>query len=69
MQLRRHSLIESITNVAVGYGVALASQLVIFPIFGIHVTLRDNIWIGVWFTAISLCRSYILRRIFTRITE
>jgi len=69
MQLKRHSLLESITNVLVGYGVALVSQLAIFPIFEIHVTLKDNLWIGIWFTAISLCRSYALRRIFTRITE
>ena len=69
MQLKRHSLIESITNVAVGYGVALVSQIVVFPWFGIHVTLRDNLWIGLWFTVISIARSYVLRRVFTRITE
>lgn len=69
MQLKRHSLIESITNVAVGYGVALVSQIVVFPWFGIRVTLRDNLWIGLWFTVISIARSYVLRRVFTRITE
>ena len=29
MQSRRHSFVESVTNVAIGYGVALASQLAI----------------------------------------
>jgi len=69
MQLRRHSLIESIVNVAVGYGVALASQLAIFPVFGIKVTLQENLLIGLFFTVISIIRSYALRRFFTRITE
>jgi len=69
MQLKRHSLLESIVNVAVGYGVALLSQIAIFPVFGIEVTLKDNILIGAFFTVVSIIRSYILRRIFTRLTE
>lgn len=64
-QTRRHSMIESITNVLIGYFVALASQLVIFPMFGMHVTFRDNILIGLYFTVISIVRSYTLRRWFT----
>jgi len=69
MQLRRHSAIESVVNVAIGYLVALLSQIAVFPIFGIHVRLRDNLAIGAFFTAISIVRSYALRRIFTRWTE
>ena len=66
MQSRRHSALESCANVAIGYGVALASQLVIFPAFGIHVPLRSNVAIGAWFTVVSLARSYAIRRWFTR---
>ena len=69
MQSRAHSLIESVTNVAIGYGVAVASQLAVFPMFGIHVTLADNLAIGAWFTVISIVRSYMVRRWFTRRTE
>jgi hypothetical protein len=69
MQTKKHSMIESIANVVVGYFVALASQIVIFPFFGIHVTVRDNIYIGLWFTVISILRSYALRRLFTHKTE
>lgn len=54
-------------NISLGYIVALISQLVIFPFFGIRVTLSDNLWIGLWFTVISIIRSYTLRRIFNRI--
>ena len=69
MQLKRHSLLESIINVAVGYGVALASQIVIFPLYGMEVPLSANIQIGVWFTVISIVRSYVLRRAFNRWTD
>ncbi len=63
-QTRLGSLIESAMNIAIGYGVALASQIAIFPMFGIHVTMSTNLWIGAWFTAISLVRSYVIRRWF-----
>lgn len=63
-QTRLGSLIESIMNIVIGYGVALLSQLAIFPMFDIHIPLSTNLWIGVWFTLISLIRSYIIRRWF-----
>lgn len=43
-QSRLGSLIESLANVAIGYGVAVASQCAIFPLFGIHIPLSDNHW-------------------------
>lgn len=64
-QTRKHSMLESITNVVIGYFVALASQLAIFPLFGINVTFRENLLIGLYFTVISIIRSYLLRRWFT----
>jgi uncharacterized membrane protein (DUF485 family) len=69
MQLKRHSLAESVTNIAVGYGVALLSQIVLYPLYGITVPLSTNISLGLWFTVISLVRSYVLRRIYTHLTE
>lgn len=68
-QSRRHSLIESMTNVVIGYVVALGSQLIIFPVFDIHIPLSDNLLIGLWFTGISIVRSYLVRRWFTHRTE
>ena len=63
-QTRFQSGVESVANVAVGYLVALASQLLVFPMFGIHIPFRSNLAIGAWFTVISLIRSYVLRRWF-----
>jgi len=65
-QSRRMSFVESLANVAIGYGVAVASQVLIFPLFGIHVPFRSNLMIGLWFTVISIVRSYVLRRLFNR---
>ena len=53
-QSKKHSLLESIVNVAIGYGIAILSQIAIFPLFGIHIPLRDNLLIGVIFTIISI---------------
>lgn len=66
MQSRIESFIESAANVLIGYCVALVSQLVIFPIVGIYVGLSTNLIIGLWFTVISVIRSYVLRRYFNR---
>lgn len=63
-QSRRASFAEACINVAVGYGVALASQLVILPMYGVHLSLADNAAIGLWFTLVSIGRSYVLRRWF-----
>jgi hypothetical protein len=63
-QSRRWSFFESCVNVAVGYGVAVAAQVAIFPVFGIRVSLADNLLIGAFFTVVSIARSYALRRVF-----
>ena len=63
-QTKLGSFIESLVNIVIGYAVALLSQLVIFPLFDIHVTFDTNLLIGAWFTLISLIRSYIVRRWF-----
>ena len=66
-QSRRLSLVEAIANVAVGYLLAVITQIVVFPWFGIHPSLGENLAIGSIFTGISLVRSYALRRLFERL--
>ncbi|MDZ4135893.1 MAG: hypothetical protein U1D06_09935 [Paracoccaceae bacterium] len=65
-QSRTMSLVESIANVIVGYGVAVLTQILIFPVFGLHTTLAQNLKMGALFTIVSLGRSYALRRFFER---
>lgn len=68
MQKKSHSLIESLINVLIGYFIALAAQLIIFPHYGIHISMSDNLSIGALFTIVSIVRSYALRRLFNRFT-
>ena len=64
MQTKKMSLIETLSSVAIGYVISLALQMIIFPIFGINVSLTDNLIIGLFFTAISIIRGYLVRRLF-----
>lgn len=64
MQTRLMSVLESIANIVVGYGVAVITQLIVFPLFGLAASLSDNLVIGLIFTIVSLGRSYALRRFF-----
>lgn len=66
-QSRRMSAIESVVNVAVGYWVAVGTQFVVFPLFGLTVDLTSNLLLGAVFTIVSLARSYLLRRLFNRL--
>ena len=68
MQSKIHSLIESTSNVVIGYIVAVLSQILIFPVFDIGISFTDNLKIGVYFTVISIVRSYLVRRWFTKRT-
>lgn len=65
-QSRVGSAVESIANVMIGYWVAVAAQMAIFPLFGVHLPVADNLAIGALFTVVSLVRSYVLRRLFNR---
>lgn len=65
-QSRLMSFVEAISNVVLGYGVAVVTQILIMPIFGLHTTLAQNLKMGVVFTIVSIARSFALRRVFER---
>ena len=64
MQSSWMSLLEAITNIAIGYVIAVLTQVLVFPLFGLSVSLGDNLGIGSVFTIVSLLRSFALRRAF-----
>ena len=66
-QSRLMSLVESVVNVIVGYGVAVVTQILIFPVFGLHTTLAQDLKMGAIFTIVSIARSFALRRVFEAI--
>lgn len=56
---------ESLTNALVGIAVSFAANLLFLPlVFGITVTVGQNLLLGGLYTIISIARSYILRRLF-----
>ena len=59
--------VEAATNVAVGFILALIVQSIVFPLFGIVTTMTTDAGIAVIFTALSLARSYLVRRAFETI--
>ena len=66
-QSRAMSLIEAVANVVVGYALAIATQIVVFPWFGISAGMGEHLAIGLAFVGVSLVRGYVLRRLFERI--
>ena len=66
-QSRSMSLVEAVTNVLAGYGVALLTQILLFPALGLHLKTGQNVLIAAVFTVVSLARSFLLRRLFERL--
>ena len=65
-QTKLKSLVESLTNIIIGYMINLFANFIILPWFGYEVTLKKNILLGLCFTCVSLIRIYCLRRFFDR---
>ena len=66
-QSRRMSALESGVNIAVGIGVAFATQVAVFPLFGLHASTGQHLALTALFTAVSFVRSYVIRRCFERL--
>lgn len=63
-QKRQHSLLEVITSTVLGFIIAVVTQIVIFPLFGVNVSLNQHIFMTLIFTIISTIRAYYVRRLF-----
>ena len=66
-QSRTMSLVEASTNVVVGYILAIATQIVVFPWFGLEAAFGEHLAIGIAFVGVSLACGYLFRRLFERI--
>lgn len=63
-QTRRSSAIETIASTTIGFLVAGVANWLVLPLWGLHPKLGESFAIGLVFTAISLIRGYLVRRIF-----
>ena len=66
-QSRAMSFVEAATNVIAGLLLAMLAQILVFPMFGIALAIEANVTIAAIFTAISVARSFLLRRLFEAI--
>jgi len=63
-QPKKQSLIESVVNIVVGLVINVTAQIIVFPLFGMHISFGSTLQIAGIFTVISIARSYCLRRAF-----
>ena len=63
------SFVEALANVLVGFLVAVLTQRAVFPLLGIETALSTDLAIGAVFTAVSIVRSYAMRRLFERLAR
>jgi len=63
-QSRFSSLIEALSNTAVGYVISVAAGQIIYPMFGLDVNILENMGITMAFTVVAITRSYLMRRYF-----
>lgn len=64
MQSRRHSLLEATLNTLSGFVVTMIAQAYIYPLYHIQTTTLTNFSLALWFTLLSIARSYLWRRTF-----
>lgn len=64
MQTRLGSFIEACMNVLIGFFINFGANFIIFPLFGWELDLSTNLKVGAIYTAISIVRSYAIRRWF-----
>ncbi len=64
MQSKKQSLIETLTSVFVGWFIGVILNMLVLPLFDYDVSLTDGVLISIIFTAVSVIRSYTIRRFF-----
>lgn len=64
MQSKIQSVFEVICGLCIGFTVSVLAGRWIYPLYGMTPSWSANTMVTLWFTAISLVRSYLVRRLF-----
>ena len=64
MQSKRESMIETLTNVGIGWFISFIANMLVLPLFGYNINFTDGVLISIIFTIISIVRGYVVRRWF-----
>lgn len=69
MQTKKFSMIETAANAVTGYIIASAVNWYAIPFFypSVQSTVKGSVGLVLLFTAVSMARSYLLRRFFVRL--
>lgn len=63
-QSKLMSWVESLINIAIGFGISLLAQMYFLPLLGIAIDFHQNLVFALIMTVISIVRSVTLRRLF-----
>jgi len=63
-QAKIDSLMESLTNTAIGFGLSFVVWALVAAAYGIPMNWSTNLQITAIFTVVSIARQYVLRRLF-----
>lgn len=66
MQSKRMSLIESAVTVGIGSIMGTITHMVVFPFYGVKLSMHTNFQIAVICMVVGLAQKYIIRRLFNR---
>ena len=66
MQSRLASFVEALTNVAIGFLISLVGQVVVSHWYNLPLNFAQNMQIVLFFTVLSVLRSYFVRRWYER---
>ena len=69
MQSKMESMIETLTSVFVGWLIGVILNMLVLPLFDYDVNLTDGVLISIIFTAVSVVRSYVVRRFFNSMSK
>ena len=58
-----HSWLETLSNTTIGFAVSFTMQAVLYPLYGIHVSVWGNLGLTGIFTAVSIVRGFFVRRL------
>ena len=64
VQGKKGSLVESIIQVLSGWGVAIITQLIVYPLMGLEVSIVQNINLSLIFIVVGFIKQYYVRRLF-----
>ena len=60
-QGKKGSLVESIVQVLTGWGVAIITQLIVYPLMNIEVSISQNVRIAMIFIGVGFVKQYYVR--------